>query len=712
MRQPCRLRCCALMLWGVASAAWSASATQPLLQSQRTLTYAAAAFAALALVRARSYRPATRGRLRRDLARLLLQPRDAALPEPDRLDRLDRRLPPRGADRLLERARHLRRARHLLAVGFAGRRGRSPALRALAAAAIVVLVPTLYFTYSRGAWAALAPGLVTMVVLDPRRLQLSTTLAVVALWPALAVWRASGSAPLAGPASRGSAAATEHAGHRFALYVGVLALAALRPGIYALLERARSRPPPRCASATSSCSCWASSQPVPLVPVRYGSPATIARHGYDSFMSQAGPLRNGDLNSRLFTFSAGDGRIPQWKVAWREYRAHPWLGSGAGELRALLGRVPPDGVRGAKRPQPLPRDARRARARRARAAARRARGAAHRRDPRAAADARSCGGGGLRRLSRPRGRRLGLAAARRHARRPLLRHRGSLLAARSIEAEARFLPRLPGSATGCSGRPSLLGALAFVGLRGNQAVAASERAAAKLRGCGRPRPARRARRASGRPGRRQPLAAPRRGTGRRSGSGRPRRRASATRSRENRQDWTIWLDLAVVSQRRRAESGLAAARRLRSSQPRDRLLAAGLLDDALRRVLCAEIGKGPGPPRPYRRWGEPALWCSEGGFGRWGVSLGRYRELEARLRRHRSQPEASFVHALADGVGFRGKLCRRAAPLRGRGDGGSRGFGSRSSWRSSGRRLLRALRPAGSASPPRARTTPFTSCVR
>ena len=43
----------------------------------------------------------------------------------------------------------------LLALGFAAR-GRQTGTRLLAAASLVVLAPTLYFTYSRGAWIALA----------------------------------------------------------------------------------------------------------------------------------------------------------------------------------------------------------------------------------------------------------------------------------------------------------------------------------------------------------------------------------------------------------------------------------------------------------------------------------------------------------------------------------------------------------------------------
>jgi hypothetical protein len=62
---------------------------------------------------------------------------------------------------------------------------------------------------------------------------------------------------------------------------------------------------------------------------RFGSPPTIAHRLYRSFVGAPHTIQNGNLNQRLFNLSANQ-RIPQWKVAWREYRAHPWLGSGLG----------------------------------------------------------------------------------------------------------------------------------------------------------------------------------------------------------------------------------------------------------------------------------------------------------------------------------------------------------------------------------------------
>ena len=44
----------------------------------------------------------------------------------------------------------------------------------------VLLLPTLYFTYGRAAWLALAAGLAAAVAADPRRLQLIATMLAIA----------------------------------------------------------------------------------------------------------------------------------------------------------------------------------------------------------------------------------------------------------------------------------------------------------------------------------------------------------------------------------------------------------------------------------------------------------------------------------------------------------------------------------------------------
>ena len=74
----------------------------------------------------------------------------------------------------------------LLALGLAARAQR-PIWRALAGASVAILAPTFFFTFSRGAWVALAIGLIAAVALDARRLRL-TTLFALAPAAVLTVW--------------------------------------------------------------------------------------------------------------------------------------------------------------------------------------------------------------------------------------------------------------------------------------------------------------------------------------------------------------------------------------------------------------------------------------------------------------------------------------------------------------------------------------------
>jgi hypothetical protein len=72
----------------------------------------------------------------------------------------------------------------------------------------------------------------------------------------------------------------------------------------------------------------------------YGSPPTLARKAYHSFTS-APPAATGSVNKRLFSLSS-TGRARQWRVAWDDYMAHPLLGSGAGTYEQQWLRRRPD----------------------------------------------------------------------------------------------------------------------------------------------------------------------------------------------------------------------------------------------------------------------------------------------------------------------------------------------------------------------------------
>ena len=213
----------------------------------------------------------------------------------------------------------------LLAIGLAARAGTF--VRVAAAASTVVLALTLYFTFGRGGWVALLAGFVVAVAVDRRRTQLVITAAVAAPWCAIAIYVASRADALTRKGSTLGAAQKD--GHAVAVIsVILIALAALAMLALDMLEERRQlsagRRAGRVVAFLAVCLLFVM---LALVFARYGSPATIARHGWHSFTTGGGSDTN--LNSRLFRFS-GTGRIDHWRVAAHEVEAHPWLGSGAG----------------------------------------------------------------------------------------------------------------------------------------------------------------------------------------------------------------------------------------------------------------------------------------------------------------------------------------------------------------------------------------------
>jgi O-Antigen ligase len=312
--------------WGLLSAVWSPSLTQPALESQRTLMYAAGVFAAVLIVRERSRRALLAGTWLAITLICIYSLLTRLFPERvgfiDTLAgyRLDQPLGYWNALGVFATIGAL------LALGFAAR-GKSVAVRALAAASTVPLVVTLYFTFSRGSWIALGAGLLTAVALDPRRLQLITGLLTVGPWPAIAVWRASVSKPLTRLGS--GLSAQSHAGHHFALTLVELALVAAVASVAFMGAQQRLRVPRPARLAYSGTIVLAIVVALTLVTVRFGSPPTLASRLYHDFVGPPNAVQNGNLNTRLFSLS-NNGRVPQWKVAWREYKGHPWLGGGYG----------------------------------------------------------------------------------------------------------------------------------------------------------------------------------------------------------------------------------------------------------------------------------------------------------------------------------------------------------------------------------------------
>jgi O-antigen ligase len=211
----------------------------------------------------------------------------------------------------------------LLALGLA-LRARQPVVRALASAALVVLAPTLYFTYGRGAWIGLAAGLVALFAIERDRLELLARTIALAVFPAIAVFLASRTSPLTSDPR--SVAAATHDGRRLVVAIVILAVAAaFAPLAAERLRLGRARRPLLLAAAL----LLAVAAVVALV--RVGGPQGAVRRAYHAFNAPA-PLVGQDSSRRLFSLS-GSNRSEYWRVAWREWTDHPLLGGGAGSFQ-------------------------------------------------------------------------------------------------------------------------------------------------------------------------------------------------------------------------------------------------------------------------------------------------------------------------------------------------------------------------------------------
>jgi O-Antigen ligase len=216
----------------------------------------------------------------------------------------------------------------VLALGFA-LRGRTLSTRALGSAALVVLAPTLYFTYGRGGWLALAAGLMALLALERERVRALAGALALAIAPAVAVVLASRTHALTNEPS--SMAAARHDGRLLAVAILVLiAVAALVP---VGLERVGRRVSLGASARRAFLVVLALGVIAFLVAglAKVGGPQAAVRRAYHAFNTPA-PLVTTNENQRLLSLS-GNNRSEYWHVAWRELQDHPLLGGGAGSFQ-------------------------------------------------------------------------------------------------------------------------------------------------------------------------------------------------------------------------------------------------------------------------------------------------------------------------------------------------------------------------------------------
>ena len=212
----------------------------------------------------------------------------------------------------------------LLALGLAARSG--PVVRCLAAGSSVVLLLTLYFTFSRGGWIAFFVGLGAAIAIERRRLQLITTALMLAPWPALAIWVASTSPALTH--QRAALTAASRDGHGLA----VIAIALIFAAGFAILAldwlETVIAVPHKLRRVYAGMLIFVLAASLIVVFGRYGFPPTLARKTYNAFTSSS-PDQGANLNKRLFSLS-GNGRTEQFHTAWQQVTDHRALGGGAG----------------------------------------------------------------------------------------------------------------------------------------------------------------------------------------------------------------------------------------------------------------------------------------------------------------------------------------------------------------------------------------------
>ncbi|MCS7007846.1 MAG: O-antigen ligase family protein, partial [Gaiellaceae bacterium] len=214
----------------------------------------------------------------------------------------------------------------LLALGICSH-GRRSSLVAAAAATLPTLACTLYFTFSRGAWVALAAGLLAMLALDARRLRVLVTAVPACVAPAAAIALASQRSALT---SEGAALADAVAeGRDLALWIVVLSGGS---ALLALSARSVSRAVPvgrslrRAVDLALGLSLVVS---VAALVASQGGPVSLAAELRERARSGLAMEDPSNVQERLFSLSA-TGRLEHLEVAWKAALESPIVGNGAG----------------------------------------------------------------------------------------------------------------------------------------------------------------------------------------------------------------------------------------------------------------------------------------------------------------------------------------------------------------------------------------------
>jgi len=218
----------------------------------------------------------------------------------------------------------------LLALGLVAR-SPSRVVQAAAGVAPVLLLPTMLFTFSRGAWLALAVGLVAAIMLDARRLQLFAAMVVLAPCPAAVLLLAVRSDHLTKSTVTLQQAADE--GGALLVWIVVLAIASGLGAVGFRIVADRTHVSARVRRTVGGIALGSAAVAAIAAFSFYGAPWTLAQRAVDSFGREPKHASGPDVTGRLFDLSS-NGRIEQWRISIDQFQEHRLGGEGAGSYAA------------------------------------------------------------------------------------------------------------------------------------------------------------------------------------------------------------------------------------------------------------------------------------------------------------------------------------------------------------------------------------------
>lgn len=217
-----------------------------------------------------------------------------------------------------------------IALSLAARRGLHPLLRGLASAVLALLLITLFFTFSRGGFAAAAVMIVVYFAAARERLSSLIAVLCAAAPVAFVLWHLRDLETLFGPTTDAARRTAE--GHTLAAWT-ILALGlpfVLQVGVAYGHRRLSIRPSVvRWVGVAVLVAVLAVCIGGPLLYMqRQGGVGDWVRTQYTNFVE--GPESEGGNDAGRVLVVSSNGRVGLYRVALRQYRYTPLVGTGAG----------------------------------------------------------------------------------------------------------------------------------------------------------------------------------------------------------------------------------------------------------------------------------------------------------------------------------------------------------------------------------------------